>query len=990
MTIVYGGNLGLMSGGAKGEEHYDPLMNFMRGLDALVQPRVRSIVSSLPTSGMADGDVYVYTGADANQNKLARYSVVLAGWEYFTPKNGWEVRVLDQLDGNGQYKIFGFKGGAWAEQLSTGGLTIAEGDARYEKLLKHNLTATTDPTSTDDTSQGYSILSKWLNTTTKELYFCVDTTAGAAKWEQATLTIDDLGTAAMSNVGSSANNLPTVSTVQSLISGQPVFVPSDASGPGVKGLVPAPPATEVKRFLANDGTWALITQEDIDPASGENLGNGAAVYLQTVGNVLQFKTLVSTDGSVSITVSEGTLDFSATGSVAFKTLQQAGSGGIALLSAPDTTTLSAKQLKPGNNITLQDQSGVITINATGGSSGGGNVEPVITEYELFYGVSGNSVPNNNAILSVTEAQALGVSATFTDLGNGRFEFKDPVNTPDALIWGVYLKIKLPDYPVQYLMDVESFALSGSSQTNVALNVASSLDKDPSKYGWVAINNNKPFPWKAGDLMNDRDTKFYDMVGPGGDYLGGTPMQSVVFGLYHIPTGNPEPIPLVPYTLPGLDTTATRGNIGSLRIRAKFEIPGPPVNDGFIPTGQLLSSSQYPALALRSNQTFGDLFNFALLEEVPDVGANAGTQAQMIAYASSFSYISNGTTTYYDCVVGYGDPGGDAFADQRQMAWVRVQGDTGPWVAKNLDPAGDRLNSAIVQIEEFQQRLVLVRDSQGRLYSSANALDSITPIDLPDVQSGTEFMVGSLPSGNYAPHSLAGFADGTSKLVWRDMDENGNVLGWQASNATPPEAGQFIGCAFGSGRHLAINNDGKIWVTTDFGQTWAEYAYQLPLNNGNPYFLRAIQGSDNGFVIWADNDIHFVMNYDESAGWKGPFRIRTTVEVNPAAFRLTGSSLIVAAQVFPESPPTYSALFIRQNIFSGTESGPASWKQSYMTFVNNERLYLAEYGGQPVVITDNEMAPYEPTLWRSTSNTDGWLYLPPYEAQEGYEAVVRAY
>lgn len=53
------------------------------------------------------------------------------------------------------------------------------------------------PTVTDDTTAGYSAWSLWGNSVTGEVYRCLDAAAGAAVWVQTTLTVDELGSAAM-------------------------------------------------------------------------------------------------------------------------------------------------------------------------------------------------------------------------------------------------------------------------------------------------------------------------------------------------------------------------------------------------------------------------------------------------------------------------------------------------------------------------------------------------------------------------------------------------------------------------------------------------------------------------------------------------------------------------------------------------------------------------------------------------------------------------
>lgn len=46
-----------------------------------------------------------------------------------------------------------------------------------------NFTATADPGVTNDVDEGYTVGSRWLNTTTGALYFCTDNSDGAAVWE---------------------------------------------------------------------------------------------------------------------------------------------------------------------------------------------------------------------------------------------------------------------------------------------------------------------------------------------------------------------------------------------------------------------------------------------------------------------------------------------------------------------------------------------------------------------------------------------------------------------------------------------------------------------------------------------------------------------------------------------------------------------------------------------------------------------------------------
>lgn len=63
----------------------------------------------------------------------------------------------------------------------------------------NNLTATTNPTVNDDSADGYTPLSMWVNTTTNEIWMAISVAPGAANWQIATLTVDQLGNLALIN-----------------------------------------------------------------------------------------------------------------------------------------------------------------------------------------------------------------------------------------------------------------------------------------------------------------------------------------------------------------------------------------------------------------------------------------------------------------------------------------------------------------------------------------------------------------------------------------------------------------------------------------------------------------------------------------------------------------------------------------------------------------------------------------------------------------------
>jgi hypothetical protein len=136
MTMSLGPNLGLLVDGAAAEQHFVNLMAQFRGLDGLIQPHVKDKDLATPPGSPANGDMYIVaaspTGAWASQaGKLARWYVIPAngsngasgtsGWQFFTPRIGWFVRVEDELDGGGACKRYSYTGSDWVEEVASGG-----------------------------------------------------------------------------------------------------------------------------------------------------------------------------------------------------------------------------------------------------------------------------------------------------------------------------------------------------------------------------------------------------------------------------------------------------------------------------------------------------------------------------------------------------------------------------------------------------------------------------------------------------------------------------------------------------------------------------------------------------------------------------------------------------------------------------------------------------------------------------------------------------
>ena len=106
-----------------------------------------------------------------------------------------------ELDGSELFEV-SQEGGAGLESRKLELATLA---AFLGGAGPKNTSAAVDPTANDDETQGYSGFdagggSLWFNTVSREVFRCADASAGAAEWVKTTLTIDELGSAALAEV----------------------------------------------------------------------------------------------------------------------------------------------------------------------------------------------------------------------------------------------------------------------------------------------------------------------------------------------------------------------------------------------------------------------------------------------------------------------------------------------------------------------------------------------------------------------------------------------------------------------------------------------------------------------------------------------------------------------------------------------------------------------------------------------------------------------
>lgn len=185
-------------------------------------------------------------------------------------------------------------------------IDVPDPHPQYAFRVKNNLTATTDPTANDDVTQGYEPTSRWVNTVTEEFFICVTNTAGNANWQQQTLTLDELGSAALVDVGLNPVDVP-----QNQNLGTAAYK-DDGSGNGLNAdLLDGLQASQFVRSDTNDTMTGNLTISNGAPAlsltesdrpSGENqarfITTRGVLYIQgTTNGLISFTGLNGADVS---------------------------------------------------------------------------------------------------------------------------------------------------------------------------------------------------------------------------------------------------------------------------------------------------------------------------------------------------------------------------------------------------------------------------------------------------------------------------------------------------------------------------------------------------------------------------------------------------------------------------------------------------------------------------------------------------------------------
>lgn len=185
----------------------------LKTVDALLQSAVLGFEDSPPVSP-AEGDRHVVgtgTGVWAGKDDLiaqyldgawsfyaARYAVNLDdGLLYFRAASGWSAA---DTGGTAFADITGSPDDSTA--------LAAALDAK-EDAVQDNLSASVPPTVDNDETEGYAPRSRWFDIVARESYLCLSADDGAAVWVQTSLTLDELGSAALADVGTAPSEIPT-------------------------------------------------------------------------------------------------------------------------------------------------------------------------------------------------------------------------------------------------------------------------------------------------------------------------------------------------------------------------------------------------------------------------------------------------------------------------------------------------------------------------------------------------------------------------------------------------------------------------------------------------------------------------------------------------------------------------------------------------------------------------------------------------------------
>lgn len=147
--------------------------DLLRQLEAKLCCSVKSRSTDAQPGSPSDGDLYIITSTPSGaawsgfaENSIAWFSD--GTWYEQVPIAGWLAMVEDEGG-----DLVGFNGSTWVLQTTT--------------LPQDKLDATVDPNADNDIDEGYTVGSRWINVTADTAWVCLNNTDGAAVWKETTI-----------------------------------------------------------------------------------------------------------------------------------------------------------------------------------------------------------------------------------------------------------------------------------------------------------------------------------------------------------------------------------------------------------------------------------------------------------------------------------------------------------------------------------------------------------------------------------------------------------------------------------------------------------------------------------------------------------------------------------------------------------------------------------------------------------------------------------